>query len=322
MSDLEAPLLVRHAIRMGLPRLVVAGTLLIVLVSLSISFSIYTFASFNPIEEPIAILLPVLCPAIIAPPSLYWTISLAIRQYRHQVTTEAQSRILERAIGERNRLIALVGHDLRGQINVIHGFAGLLLTLGESADKETRKEYLNDIKKGAGQTNEILEDLVTWGRALVDTSPSAGSVSSLGQSIRQTLSAVQNLAEAKQISIHVEGDIPDIEVDPTAFRTVLRNLLSNAVKFTHSGGDIRVHAERAEEETHICVSDNGVGMDEEQLATLRESGLVTPKTGTAKETGTGLGLMICRDILKSRNARLEFESSPGQGTTARIILPA
>jgi two-component system, sensor histidine kinase and response regulator len=102
--------------------------------------------------------------------------------------------------------------------------------------------------------------------------------------------------------------------------TVLRNLVSNAVKFTREGGQVVVHTEPDGNFIRLIVSDNGVGMAEDEIQQVFNNEYYTTP-GTAHESGTGLGLMICRDFVQLNKGRLDVKSKPGEGTSFTITLP-
>ena len=88
--------------------------------------------------------------------------------------------------------------------------------------------------------------------------------------------------------------------DPRILDTVLRNLLSNALKFTQAGGEVTVSAELHEESVEIAVTDTGVGMSPEKLATLFRIDVKHSTPGTAGEQGTGLGLIVCKELVEKK----------------------
>jgi signal transduction histidine kinase len=104
--------------------------------------------------------------------------------------------------------------------------------------------------------------------------------------------------------------------------TVLRNLLSNALKFTHQGGKIQVSAQPNGAHVDIMVADTGTGIPKEDLPRLFRIDIKYSHHGTAGEEGTGLGLILCKDLVEKNNGRIWVESIPRKGTTFTIRLPA
>jgi signal transduction histidine kinase len=104
-------------------------------------------------------------------------------------------------------------------------------------------------------------------------------------------------------------------------KTVLRNLISNAIKFTNSGGEININAENQPGKVIISVRDNGVGMSPENLAKLFDISQVLTTKGTFSETGTGLGLLICKEFVENHGGNIWAESVQGEGSIFRFSLP-
>ena len=119
---------------------------------------------------------------------------------------------------------------------------------------------------------------------------------------------------------------PEMEESPFVFADrdmvtlVLRNLLSNAIKFTPEHGTIIIRLKTESKFCRVSVIDNGIGMDQETLAKIQDNSYYSTN-GTAKESGTGLGLMLCRDFLSKNNGSLLIESERGKGSAFSFTLP-
>ena len=102
--------------------------------------------------------------------------------------------------------------------------------------------------------------------------------------------------------------------------TVLRNLVSNAIKFTNENGRIDIYGEQDNSFVTITVSDNGVGIEPEAMEKLFDITLKNSTLGTAKETGTGLGLLLCKEFVEKHGGRIWVESEVGKGSTFYFTL--
>jgi signal transduction histidine kinase len=102
----------------------------------------------------------------------------------------------------------------------------------------------------------------------------------------------------------------------------VRNLLSNAVKYSHPGGKIRIEMHEKGGFVHVRVSDEGIGMPEEQLARLFKIEYKESIPGTEKERGTGLGLILCKEFIEKCGGSIAAESEEGKGSTFSFALPA
>ena len=104
--------------------------------------------------------------------------------------------------------------------------------------------------------------------------------------------------------------------------TVMRNLLSNAIKFTKPGGTIAAMTESKDNSVIIKIIDNGVGMEEESLDKLFKMDVGHTTKGTEKESGTGLGLIICKDLIEKQGGKIWVESKKDKGSTFFVLLPS
>ncbi|MDX5348558.1 MAG: HAMP domain-containing histidine kinase, partial [Hymenobacteraceae bacterium] len=130
-------------------------------------------------------------------------------------------------------------------------------------------------------------------------------------------------SNAQEKNIEVQVDIPEntlVLADKERLNFVLRNLMLNAVKFTGTGGKVLIKAENQEEQITITVQDTGVGMSEKEIDHLN-NGKRFSNMGTANEKGSGLGLMLCTDFVKSIGGTLTFNSEKGKGSSFVLTLP-
>ncbi len=100
----------------------------------------------------------------------------------------------------------------------------------------------------------------------------------------------------------------------------MRYLISNALKFTPIKGEIKLSAEVFNDNVHIYVSDNGLGISRDNLEKIKKNKHFTNK-GTNNESGSGFGLLLCKDLISAQSGKLEINSIPNQGTTFTITLP-
>ena len=111
-----------------------------------------------------------------------------------------------------------------------------------------------------------------------------------------------------------------IYADKNMFHAVLRNIITNAIKFTSKNGKINVSFTSSPEFDEICVTDNGIGISDENLRLMRE-GKITSQKGTSSELGTGLGVLFVKDIMAAHGGELEIKSKQGKGSTFCLQFP-
>jgi two-component system sensor histidine kinase/response regulator len=136
---------------------------------------------------------------------------------------------------------------------------------------------------------------------------------------------VENLelnADTKNITInHFVTDEMNIFADIDMLKTILRNLISNAIKFTNIGGQINIRCEQTNSKITISVSDNGVGIAAEVIDKLFEISHIHTTKGTSNESGTGLGLLLCKEFVEKHGGEIWAESEEGKGSTFYFTIP-
>lgn len=137
-----------------------------------------------------------------------------------------------------------------------------------------------------------------------------------------TIEILDQAAGAKNILIkcHVQDQLY-VFADSDMLKAVLRNLISNAIKFTNSDGAININAKENSENVTISVSDNGVGIPPDNLSKLFDISQVLMTKGTAEETGTGLGLLLCKEFVERHGGKIWVESEAGNGSDFIFTLP-
>ena len=129
-------------------------------------------------------------------------------------------------------------------------------------------------------------------------------------------------ADAKNIAINCSAeDNIHVFADIDMLKTVLRNLMTNAIKFTNNGGAVNMRAEQTDSNVTISVSDNGIGIGIDDLNKLFDISEVITTKGTAGETGTGLGLLLCKEFVEKHGGKIWVESEVGKGSDFKFTLP-
>jgi two-component system sensor histidine kinase/response regulator len=143
----------------------------------------------------------------------------------------------------------------------------------------------------------------------------------LSKMITDTLQLLRLQAEAKQINIESKNNAPvHVVADKDMVNLVLRNLLSNAIKFTPQMGMIEVGVNETATFIEVYVQDSGTGISKEALQKINENNFYSTK-GTASESGTGLGLMLCKEFLAKNGGQMHIESEIGKGSIFSFTLP-
>ncbi len=232
------------------------------------------------------------------------------------------SKELKKLNRTKDRLFSIVAHDLRGPFNALLGLSEILLMDFESLSKEEIKSDLEEIYGVIKTQFQLLENLLNWARienSNMKFEPETLSLKEKTDFIYTLLTS--NLRKKNiQLNCDVTGDVV-IYADPNMVVSILLNLVINAIKYTAEGGRIRISAQKEKKYFQVSVEDNGIGMDKDILAGIFE-GKYNSTPGTNKEKGTGLGLMICKEMVEMQKGSIWAESKKGLGSTFRFTLPA
>ena len=144
----------------------------------------------------------------------------------------------------------------------------------------------------------------------------------LSSTINELVEGSNSLAAAKEISLcYNKTEEVTVYADKDMLKIVLRNLISNAIKFTKPGGNINILAKNEQNQIEITISDNGIGMNEESKAKLFKVGTNKTTIGTANEKGSGLGLILCKELVEKQGGKIWIESELGKGSDFKFTLP-
>jgi signal transduction histidine kinase len=235
-----------------------------------------------------------------------------------------QNDQLQQLVQARDKLQAVISHDLRNPLTVVNSVTE---TLGERISQMDEAEIAKAVKV-IHETNarglNLLDNLLNWSRMQTGKIQIVPSFVPLHPAIKDLMKLFKASAEDKEIRMEVDfSNQLIVYCDEDIFRTIIRNLVSNAIKFTTRGGLVRITAEPVpDDQVLIRVSDTGIGIspsNQKRLFTLNES-LSTP--GTSNEKGSGLGLSLVREFIIMSKGRMEVESSEGTGSTFSLYLPA
>lgn len=223
---------------------------------------------------------------------------------------------------DKDRFISILAHDLRSPFNNLLGLSELLTENLSKFSSEEIKTIVSTIYETAQKTFSLLEDTLLWASfqsKKITFSPLPTNTSTI---IEEVIEILEPVAKFKDIEIKTNlNEELRTNIDIYMFKAILRNLISNAIKFTNKNGRIDISAVHTDSKIIIKVSDNGVGMKQETIDKLFNFSPVNSSKGTANESGTGLGLMLCKEFIDKHRGKIWVESTLGKGTTVRFSIP-
>lgn len=232
-----------------------------------------------------------------------------------------QRNELERLNHQKSALFSIISHDLGGPYATILNGLELLQDHYPFLNETDRLDMVKKIHGAGKNLKELLDNLLQWANIQMHGMRLCRLPQDLPDLLISAVGQVTPIAEAKQIRITMHADAIQILGDAMMLDTVLRNLLTNAIKFSHRGGEVQISSRETPTGVLFEVRDHGVGLDDATRATLFNITTKSSRPGTEKERGTGLGLVICQEMLALHNSHLVVESAPDRGSTFRFILP-
>lgn len=241
----------------------------------------------------------------------------------YDVTEERENALkLEELNRSKDRFFSLVAHDLRGPMGAIRNLTEILDESIRTTELEEEKVLMHQLSQAAGQVCGLLGDLLAWSQSQLKGGVWNPEPLHLGTLVREAAAPLRDSLGQKQIYLTIADAGPlEVFADRNMVKTIFRNLLGNAVKFTPPGGAIAVTAGEKDGFALVTVRDTGTGIPDELLGQLFTLGAQTTRPGTAGETGTGLGLVLCREFAERNRGKLWVESTEGRGTAVTVMLP-
>ncbi len=237
---------------------------------------------------------------------------------RHTIRLQQQAGELKELNSVKNKMFSVISHDLRAPI---YGLRNLFRNVKDKQMTVTElKKLVPEIQNDLNYVVGLMDNLLQWAKTQIQTNSVYPQKVDLKKMTFEVLQLLQLQAKSKRINI-IDDTPPSIycQVDRDMISLVLRNLISNAIKFTPNKGNIVIGVSEHHSFIEVYVKDSGVGINKEILLKINNKDLYTSK-GTASESGTGLGLMLCKEFLERNGSQLHIESKPGVGSTFSFSL--
>ncbi|HEY0740661.1 MAG TPA: tetratricopeptide repeat-containing sensor histidine kinase [Chryseosolibacter sp.] len=237
-------------------------------------------------------------------------------------TVRDQNAKLQELNATKDKFFSIISHDLKGPLNSLTSFSGLLINHTDSLSKDEIKMLAKDLDKSLKNLFALLENLLEWSRSQtgnIEFKPEPFDIAAL---LKQNQELLQQQAQNKKISLVLQGELNVvINAHRNSVNTVVRNLVSNAIKFTPGEGTVTLKTSTAENKVIVSISDTGVGMSKEVMDKLFRIDTKHTTKGTADEKGTGLGLILCKEFIEKNGGRIWVDSVVGKGSNFSFELP-
>lgn len=247
------------------------------------------------------------------------TIITNLKTKSHEIA--AANNELHKSNATKDKFFSIVAHDLRSPFQGLLGIANILESLDDELTSEERKDFVSRLNIALKRQYDFLEELLLWGkvqRNSVDFEPELCNLSEIVERNSEILSG--NIYK-KRLNFKIESHTEvNAKCDENLISTVIRNLISNAIKYTPAGGNITVIVQDKSDSAIVKVIDTGIGISEERKKQLFCIESNSSTRGTENETGTGLGLILCKEIMDKHSGSISVISKEGMGSTFSIQL--
>jgi len=263
---------------------------------------------------------------------------IRIQAVVHDITEKQKSELAliksEQKLRELNvtkdKFFSIIAHDIKNPFNAIMGFSHLLKEDYHSFSDDERLQFIGNISKASEDVYNLLENLLKWSwtqSGKIGFNPQKIDIKYICSESVDVLSL-----QANNKHIKIENSISDsvyVFADENMMKTVFRNLISNAIKFTHENGKVSIFYAICEKQkteinstfVEIHIKDNGIGISEEDLNKIFRIEEKITSRGTNNETGTGLGLILCKEFVEKNGGKIKVESELGKGSTFIFTIP-
>lgn len=240
-----------------------------------------------------------------------------------QKAIEERDRQLVENDKQKDKLISVIGHDLKNPLAAILSTAELSSTYYDRFSEDRRRGNFQQIRVSASDVVDLLNTLLVWTLNIGKKTELAPETLQASTLLNQVVSSLELNLGNKNLAVEMCGNHNlEIYSDPNTTSTIFRNIMTNAIKFSETGQKITITETEEDKFVRIDFKDEGVGMTAEQLAGISDSSTRKSTKGTASEGGTGLGIGLCLDFAEQNGGKFEITSEgPHKGTCASVWLP-
>ncbi|MCX7798685.1 MAG: tetratricopeptide repeat-containing sensor histidine kinase [Melioribacter sp.] len=248
---------------------------------------------------------------------------ISVITYSRYITKKVANEKLKELNSMKDTLFRIIAHDLRIPFNTIFGYLGLLRDNFNSLDDDEKLSYIVNMEKAAKQNLHLLENLLLWSRSQTGRLEIELKPLDLQEIVMENFSMLSSIANNKNITLQTNiVDGVKVLADENMLNTILRNLIQNSIKFTNIGGKVTVDSLEEDEFVKVIVEDNGIGIDKEIMDKIFQLDGNKSRTGTIGESGTGLGLILCKEFVEKLGGKIQVESEVNKGSKFIFTLPS
>lgn len=229
----------------------------------------------------------------------------------HQQMKEANS--------QKDRIVSIIAHDLRTPFHQISNLSSISIDMFEDLSNSQILEFINDIKNASETGNSILEELLGWAKMQQKNANSLIESVHVSNTLEPIIESMNLSLKDKNLKVELTGKTDmEMKTDNNVLSFVSRNLLANAIKFSNPESKITISLEQDDDVYSINFIDQGIGIPHSDLNKLFDSKVKFSRPGTQGEKGSGIGLLLCKEMIERINGKIEVDSQEGYGSTFSI----
>jgi signal transduction histidine kinase len=230
---------------------------------------------------------------------------------------------LEELNATKNKFFSIIAHDMKNAFTSFRAGSSLLSDDIQNYDKDMVKILASELKISSEKLFNLLHNLLKWARVQTGRMEYKPEELNLKHIIDNNIALMEGMASQKNIKLINETDEEDlILADENMLNSILQSLINNSIKFSYEKSKVKIRSENIGKFIQISVSDEGIGISDEDKNKLFKIDENFKMTGTAKEKGSGLGLILCKEFVEMHESEIQVESKPKKGTTVKFTLPA
>lgn len=235
---------------------------------------------------------------------------------------EERTAALEQANATKDKFFSIIAHDMKDNFGGLLGYMEMLTTEYDRFGEEEKRAMVNTIDDLSQQLYKLLHNLLEWANIQTGTMAFNPSNFPLNAFILDEITLLNNYADAKgQTLMFKQSEEVMVFGDERMISSVLRNVVMNAVKFTAPKGAIEISVSKTGNQACVMVEDNGIGISPDNLKRLFKVNESVKTYGTNQESGTGLGLILCKEFIEKNGGTISITSEVGSGTTVTFTIP-
>ncbi len=222
----------------------------------------------------------------------------------------------------KNKFFSIIAHDMKEGLSTLVSLSNFLVMSISEKNGNNIQKAAEMVESSVQNAVKLLENLLNWAKIQDGTMEFHPEVIDLQEVVLENIVLLRGNAREKQIDLsHTITANTLVYADYNMASMILRNLISNALWFTNSGGEVKVSATIVNHFIEVAVSDTGIGISKEDISKLFRIDKKFRRNGTAGEHGTGLGLILCKDLIEMSGGNIWVESEVEQGSTFTFTLP-